>query len=129
MAYNRTFTLLNATRRSPTLILDLRLPLYYCSDMTNVRDLFSAHLFWDTDEVDPERNAVWLCQRVLEYGELSDWRALIQLYGKPRIRNAVQQMRTLRDKPRNFACCVLNLDESTLRCYKNKQSQNHSWPY
>jgi len=97
--------------------------------MTTAHDLFSAHLFWDTDEVDLERNAVWMCQRVLEYGELDDWRALIQLYGKPRIRSAVQQMRTLRDKPRAFVCCVLNLDESTLRCYKNKLSQNHSWPY
>lgn len=93
----------------------------------NARDLFSEHLFWDIQEVDTEKQTTWLCQRVLEYGFLSDWFALVQLYGKSTIRDAVLKMRTLKDKPRSFACCVLDLDEQSLKCYKNKQSQKTSW--
>ncbi len=90
---------------------------------------FSDHLFWDCDDVDLDKNEVWLCQRVLEYGVLTDWEMLVKLYGKARIREAVLKMRTLKDKPRAFVCCVLNIEENSLRCYKNKQFQIASWQY
>ena len=52
-------------------------------DKADVINKFSEHLFWDirTGEVDMEKNAPYVVQRVLEYGRLSDWKLLLSYYG------------------------------------------------
>lgn len=56
----------------------------------------SHHLFWDTDpsQIDFEKHAAWLTRRVLEYGDWSDWQALVQFYGKDRLANIVVSTRS-----------------------------------
>ena len=56
-------------------------------DKADVINKFSEHLFWDirTGEVDMEKNAPYVVQRVLEYGRLSDWKLLLSYYGLCRI--------------------------------------------
>ena len=63
----------------------------------------SPHLYWDVraDEIDPEQHAAWLTRRVLEYGDWSDWQALLHYYGKSRLASIVTGLRTL--QPRAFA--------------------------
>jgi hypothetical protein len=92
---------------------------------------FSPHLFWDTDpdQVDLEKNRTWLVRRVLEKGLWSDWKLLLQLLGKDQIRTAIQNMRHLEDRATSFACAVLNLERSELRCFTQKSSQSIPWNY
>ena len=80
---------------------------------------FSKYLFWDTNSatVDLERNAPYVVQRVLEYGELSDWRLLQEYYGLKRIVEIAKQLRSLDPKALSFLCVVSNTHEEDYRCY------------
>ena len=80
---------------------------------------FSKYLFWDTDstKVDLERNSPYMVQRVLEYGELSDWRLLRAYYGLKRIVEIAKQLRSLDPKALSFLCVVSDTHEEDYRCY------------
>lgn len=80
---------------------------------------FSKYLFWDTDSttVDLERNSSYVVQRVLEYGELSDWRLLRAYYGLKRIVEIAKQLRSLDPKALSFLCVVSDTHEEDYRCY------------
>ena len=79
---------------------------------------FSKYLFWDTDSttVDLERNSSYVVQRVLEYGELSDWRLLRAYYGLKRIVEIAKQLRSLDPKALSFLCVVSDTHEEDYRC-------------
>ena len=79
---------------------------------------FSTHLFWDTESsrVDLGVHQTWFVRRVLEKGLWSDWKLMLKLLGRERIRVAVTEMRHLEGRALNFACAVLNLEKSELRC-------------
>ena len=78
----------------------------------------SPHLYWDVSagEVDPELHAGWLARRVLEYGDWSDWQALVRYYGKGRLAGIVTGIRSLH--PRAFAFCRVwfDLPAPAFRC-------------
>ena len=83
---------------------------------------FSKYLFWDTDsaKIDLERNSPYVVQRVLEYGELSDWRLLLEYYGLERIVEISKQLRSLDPKALSFLCVVSQTHEEDYRCYSQK---------
>lgn len=68
----------------------------------------SPYLFWDIDknDFDAERNSAQLIQRVLEYGELDDWRKVRDFYGLDRIASDCKRLRTLPPKALSFVCTV-----------------------
>lgn len=82
-----------------------------------------SHLFWDVDsaEVDPEKHAVWLARRVLEYGDWPDWQVLVHHFGKDRLATIVTEIRTLH--PRALAFCKIwfDLPHSAFRCSTSPQ--------
>lgn len=90
---------------------------------------FSSHLFWDVDvsSVDLDKNRAWMVRRILEKGTLDDWLLLKKCYSKDELRNAVSSLRSLEKKATSFACAVLDLDQTKLRCYTTRQSQNTPW--
>ena len=92
---------------------------------------FSAHLFWDVhvDSVDLDQNRSWMVQRVLEKGFLGDWELLKRCYSREELRAAVSSLRSLEKKAASFACAVLDLDPTQLRCYKTSQSPATLWNY
>ncbi len=92
---------------------------------------FSSHLFWDVNvsSVDLEKNRAWMVRRVLEKGLLVDWLLLKECYSKDELREAVTSLRSLEKKATTFACAVLDLDRTKLRCYTTKQSQATPWNY
>lgn len=85
----------------------------------------SARLFWDVavESVDFEAHAVWLARRVLEYGDWSDWQALVRYYGRERLAKIVTQIRSLQPKSLAFCKIWFDLPESAFRCSTQKQSQ------
>lgn len=92
---------------------------------------FSLLLFWDVavDGVDLVQHRPWLVRRVLEKGTRKDWNLLLRLYPQEEIRDAVRQLRSLEKKAAAFACAVLDLEQTDLRCFKNRQSQHAHWAY
>ena len=80
---------------------------------------FSNYLLWDAKNttIDLERNSSYVVQRVLEYGELSDWRLLQEYYGLKRIVKIAKQLRSLDPKALSFLCVVSNTHEKDYRCY------------
>ena len=86
----------------------------------------SAHLFWDVDrtEVDWERHAAWLVNRVLEYGRWRDWQILIEYYGKPELARIAVGLRTLQPRTFAFCCAYFQLSPSDFRCFTSPQFLN-----
>jgi hypothetical protein len=83
-----------------------------------------TQLFWDTDpnQIDPEKHAAWLARRVLEYGDWSDWRTLVQYYGKERLAEIVMSIRSMQPKALAFCKVWFDLPESSFRCSTNLPS-------
>ena len=60
----------------------------------------SPYLFWDidVDAFDAEINSKQLIQRVLEYGQLEDWKFLCDYYGLDRIVSDCKRIFLIRGK-------------------------------
>lgn len=84
----------------------------------------SKVLFWDTDytQIDYQKHARYVIERVVMYGNVRDWRAIKEYYGKRKIKQEVLQSRYLDEKSLNFLCCIFNLPKEKFRCYIIKQS-------
>lgn len=80
---------------------------------------FSKYLFWDTNlsMVDLERNAPYIVQRILEYGEVTDWHLLLKYYGLKRIVEIAKELRCLDSHALAFLCAVSKTREEDYRCY------------
>jgi hypothetical protein len=91
----------------------------------------SPHLFWDVDvnEVDLENHASFILEKVMRYGQLSDWRLLKKIYGLARIKIIALEVRELDDFSISFLSLILNVKKENLRCYKQKQFQPSFWDY
>ena len=81
----------------------------------------SPHLFWDVrqEDVDPDKHAEWLSQRVLEYGDWPDWQALVSYFGKERLGQIVTGIRSLHPKALAFCRIWFDLPDSAFRCSTN----------
>lgn len=91
----------------------------------------SPYLFWDVDmkNVDAEKNAPFIVQRVLEYGQLSDWDIIHSHYGLDRIISTAKNLRSLDPKAMSLLCCLGNLPKTDFRCYTTKQSTPLHWNF
>ena len=69
---------------------------------------FSKNLFWDVDpsELSMEVSARYIIQRVLEYGQMNDWRLINRYYGLDKIVEECKQMRTLDPVCLSFICKI-----------------------
>ena len=59
---------------------------------------FRQSLFWDAnpEKLDPERNAQYIIERILDFGRDDEVRWLKQQYDSARIKKAVEKSRSLR---------------------------------
>ncbi|MBQ9439724.1 MAG: hypothetical protein IJU35_03935 [Paludibacteraceae bacterium] len=91
----------------------------------------SPMLFWDMDKsaIDTEKNAGGLIQRVLEYGNLNDWKLTRNHYGIERIVEECKQLRTLDPMALSFVCAMSDTRKEDYRCYKLRQSNQEHWSY
>lgn len=92
---------------------------------------FSSYLFWDVDSasIDMDANAPYVIQRVLEFGQLSDWKLIVSFYGLSRIVSIAQNFRTLEPKALSFICTISSTPKESFRCYSQKHSTRGHWLY
>lgn len=91
----------------------------------------SPYLFWDIDldVFNTEINSQQLIQRVLEYGQLEDWRILCDFYGLDRIVSDCKAMRTLDPKALSFVCAVSGTNKENYRCFIMRPFTQPHWSY
>lgn len=82
-------------------------------------------LFWDTDinKVDWTTHADAIIVRVLERGNLDDFREIRKYYGDKKIKDAVLRTRYLSDRTLSFVSFFFELPKTQFECYKNRQYQ------
>jgi len=91
----------------------------------------SSHLFWDVDstKLSFETSKPFIVQRVLEYGVLSDWKAMVEVYGLEQIKEIALQLRTLDSVSLSFLSTIFKIQKKEFRCFKLNQSSPNYWTY
>ncbi len=89
----------------------------------------SQYLFWDVDtaQYDADKYSAWTVQRVLEYGEMSDWNTILAYYGIKRIVEICKSLRTLTPQALSYICLISNTNKEDYRCYHTAQSSPTLW--
>ena len=69
-------------------------------------------LFWDCDvqQIDLEKNARFVIERVLAYGKVQDFDWLKKTYGLEKIKEVLLYNRTLDKRSQNFWCLYFNIN-------------------
>ena len=90
---------------------------------------FTPNLFWDADPslLSMDGCPGYIIQRVLEYGQMDDWRLINHYYGLPKIVEECKQMRTLDPVCLAFITTISHTDEKDYRCYQFRQSFPTLW--
>lgn len=91
----------------------------------------SRVLFWETnyDTIDWDKHVRYVIERVLTYGNMSDWNAIRAYYGMDRIRTEMMQSRDLDRKTLSFLSCIFDTPKEQFRCYNVIQSNPGHWVY
>ena len=91
----------------------------------------SRVIFWDTDydKIDWDNKARYVIERVVTYGNMSDWEAIREKYGMSRIRDEMLESRDLDPKTLSFLSCIFDIPKEQFRCYTYIQSNPGHWVY
>jgi hypothetical protein len=91
----------------------------------------SKRPFWDIDltKLDEQKDALFIIQRVLEYGLWEEFITTVKFYGKQKISEAVKQAPYLSNKTLNFCCLWLEIKPEECKCYTKKQLNQEHWNY
>jgi hypothetical protein len=91
----------------------------------------STTAFWDVkfDELDIEKNAVFIMEKVFNYGLWTDYIAITKYYGEEKIRKEVVKGAYFKKKVLNFICKTFDLQSTDFICYSRRQSHQLPWNY
>lgn len=79
---------------------------------------FRKTLFWDVDlnKIDLKKNARFVIGRVLDFGDLEDFRVIRKLYGPKKIKQAALEHVFESPRSTNFWELILKLSPQSLSC-------------
>jgi len=79
-------------------------------------------LFWEVDPetLDEERDAEFIIGRVLDFGDLEDWRAVRDLYGYSKIKGVAKKHVFSERKSANFWSLILKVPPEEIKCTRNR---------
>lgn len=99
-------------------------------DKTVIASL-TPSLFWDTDiqELNGQKNAPFIVERVLQRGTTSDFKAILALYGRNELRRIIKNLRYLDRKTLHFVSVYFQIPLTEMRCYITRQSSQIHWDY
>ena len=78
-------------------------------------------LFWDVEIVDPDKNARFVIERILSFGNEKDFKWAVNFYGEEKIKEVIIKCKVLDQKSLSFWCRHFNINSS--QCIQ-KQSTN-----
>ena len=79
---------------------------------------FDRALFWDTkpENIDLQKHARYIVERVINRGSLADWKKIKQLYGLEKIKNLSLQIKTFDTKSICFLSAYFDISKEDFRC-------------
>ncbi|MCB0540941.1 MAG: hypothetical protein KDE33_25750 [Bacteroidetes bacterium] len=91
----------------------------------------SPHLFWDIDlkDLNFEKHARFIIERVLTRGRLSDWFEIQSYYGWERLKKEVLKIRSMDSLTLNFCSKLFHIPKEQFRCYTTEPSIRKLWNY
>jgi hypothetical protein len=91
----------------------------------------SSQAFWDVDmdSIDYDKNARFVVEKVIDRGNLEDFKSLRQFYGDEKIKKEVINAKWLGDKDIYFCCAIFGLNPDDFKCYTKKQLNPRLWIY
>ncbi len=96
-----------------------------------MKPILSKSLFWDIkyEELDYEKHARFIIERVLTRGNLNDWKELKRYYGLAKIKDEALLIRYLDKVTLNFCHTFFNIQKEQFRCYNTEPSIRQLWNY
>jgi len=88
-------------------------------------------LFWDVEfsEIDYEKNARQVIERVITRGSMNDWFEIKSYYGIDRIKAEIVKIRSLDKVTLNFCSKYFQISKNQFKCYNIPQSYQQLWNY
>jgi hypothetical protein len=87
--------------------------------------------FWDVkfDEIDPSKNARYVIERLLEYGDFPELRWLLQSFSRQKIANVLKNSRSLSLRSANYWSQILKVPKRDILCLSKRfqTTQNQIW--
>jgi hypothetical protein len=98
---------------------------------SNIKFKIDKSLFWDVeiDNVDYNKYARHIINRILMRGNINDWLELKKFYGKDRIKTEMLKMRYLDKRTLNFCSFYFNIPKTKFKCYNTPQSIQELWDF
>jgi uncharacterized radical SAM superfamily Fe-S cluster-containing enzyme len=91
----------------------------------------SKFLFWDIDiaQLDYQKHASYIVDRVLSMGTMHDFQAIKAYYGKTKLKRIVKKLRYMDNRVLHFCSAYFNIPITEFRCYTIRQSNPAHWNY
>ncbi|TAK44354.1 MAG: hypothetical protein EPO28_04955 [Saprospiraceae bacterium] len=88
-------------------------------------------LFWDVDvrAVDLDKHKSSVIERIVTRGRWSEFRAMLQFYGKDTVKQTMLNARWLDKTTLAFCSNIFDVPVTKFRCYKLAQSNPQHWDY
>lgn len=95
------------------------------------KPVFQRRIFWDVDfdELDYDRRARFVVERVFERGDVDDIRQCRRYYGDEQIREILLSAKYLAERKIFLAAAILDKPVEDFLCYKLRQLQPTLYPY
>lgn len=81
-------------------------------------------MFWDVDAVDTKKNEKFIISRILDFGDVDDFRWAMRMYGSEKIGRGVVRSKTLSPKSLSFWCQYFSINP--LRCINKPLGKTQS---
>lgn len=96
--------------------------------MNSDKPILSKQAFWDVDmdQIDYEKNALNVIERVIQWGTFEDFIQLRNFYNEDTIRKEIVKTKWIGDKEINFCCLVFKLKIADFKYYKKKSPPPNS---
>lgn len=93
--------------------------------------ILTTSLFWDTDykSIDWDRSARFVIERVVMFGTMTDWKTILQYYGRDKICSEMLQSTELDPKSLSFLSCIFDTPPEKFKCFTRIQSSRVHWTF
>jgi hypothetical protein len=87
--------------------------------------------FWDVDfdKLDVKASKRLIVERVVNFGNLSDFDIITKFWGIDEIKRTVVELNYLDPKTLNFLSLLYNIPKRNFKCYTRRQLNPQHWNY
>jgi len=95
------------------------------------KPILQKRIFWDVnfDEIDYDKNARFVIERVFERGDVEDIRQARRYYGDEKIAEILLTAKYLPERRLHLAAAVIDKPITEFRCYTLRQLNPGLFPY